>query len=591
MCGYLVTNSADREDIFIDALKTIRYRGPDYLGSKKSDGWIFGHVRLSLFDLTDVSNQPVFIDNKSNNNIVFVFNGEIFNFKDFGDFASDTLMLKDQIPLLINNGNLDKKKLKSLLNKFNGFFSLTIKVNSKLFFIRDRFGEKPLYIYKNNINVAAASEIKALKALYKINPSLSDLHRLCLDPFDFQQTDFCSGLYRTAYENIFELRPGYFLTYQIDDNEFLESEWYDLQSDIDSYANHSTEELIIDSLKLRVLSDAKGAFTLSGGVDSSVNCAIAKIHLNHSVEAYSIISDKPEYTEINTIEKNKNVLTSNHRNIYEEGILKNLTADKILKMLGHFDYPYFDPNIMQYSLYSEIKNQGNKFVIDGHGADELMSGYEWHIPHIAFFALIQGRPKSAWSMLSWFISSYPTNYPMIYRIFIMLRGFFRSMIGLKENTKFFGNTPKSYAVIRYQEMFSRVLLRLLNNYDMTSMRNSVEVRTPFLDYRLVANILAQKNSFFEGKQNKQWLRNLLMKVSGLEVMNRKIGLGSYIWNNIEISEKQKLYDKYLKSYHSLDRKSSLGKRNLIKYEDLETLGPVNQLLFWKVLSFGVLLDS
>ena len=87
-----------------------------------------------------------------------------------------------------------------------------------------------------------------------------------------------------------------------------------------------------------------------------------------------------------------------------------------------------------------------------------MSGYEWHIPHIAFFALIQGRPKSAWSMLSWFISSYPTNYPMIYRIFIMLRGFFRSIIGLKENTKFFGNTPKSYAVIRYQEMFIPIII-------------------------------------------------------------------------------------------------------------------------------------
>ena len=591
MCGYLVSNLSDCEDIFADALNTISYRGPDHLGLKKSHDWSFGHVRLSLFDLTSVSNQPVAICNGAHDEIVFVFNGEIFNFKDFGDFVSDTLMIKNVLPSIIVEGNLDETKLISLLNKWNGFFSLTIKVNSKIIIIRDRFGEKPLYIYKNKSTFSAASEIKALKALHKINPSLDDLHRLCLDPFDFQETEFCKGLYKTIYEKVFELRPGFFLSYDTNSNKFYESEWYDLQSDIDRYGSESTEELITDSLKLRVLSDAKGAFTLSGGVDSSVNCALAKFSLNHNVDAYSMISDKPEYTELDTIEKNKLKLTSKHSNIFESDILKNLTADKILNLLGHFDYPYFDPNIIQHSLYSEIKSQGNKFVIDGHGADELMSGYEWHIPHIAFFALIQGRPKSAWSMLSWFISSYPTNYPMIYRIFIMLRGFLRAMLGMNENKSYFGSTPKSYALVRYHEIFSRVLLRLLNNYDMTSMRNSIEVRTPFLDYRLVANILSQKNSFFEGKQNKQWLRNLLNKISGVEVMNRKIGLGSYIWNKITLSEKQKLYEAYSKSYQLLDRKSSLGKRNFLKFENLDSLSPVNQLLFWKVLSFGVLLDS
>ena len=159
---------------------------------------------------------------------------------------------------------------------------------------------------------------------------------------------------------------------------------------------------------------------------------------------------------------------------------------------------------------------------------------------------------------------------------------------MREKRKYFGSTPKSYAVVRYHEIFSRVLLRLLNNYDMTSMKNSIEVRTPFLDFRLVANILAQENQFFEGKQNKQWLRDLLKKVSGIEVMNHKIGLGSYVWDNIASAEREKLYDMYLKTHQSLDKKSSIGKTKLIKIKDLKKLSPVSQLLFWKILSFGAL---
>lgn len=591
MCGYLVSNSLTCEDTFMTALATISYRGPDHSGFKKSGNWLFGHVRLSLFDLTDVSNQPVKVNNAALDDIVFVFNGEIFNFKDFGDFTSDTLMLKSVLPSLIHDGKLSETMLKTFLNQWNGFFSLTIKVNGTIYFIRDRFGEKPLYLYKNNAILAAGSEIKAIRAMHDIAPSPADLHRLCEDPFDFQEADFCHGLYRTVFESVFEVKPGYLLSYQIDNNVLIGSEWYNLQGDIDLYGSEVTEDLILDAVKLRVASDAKGAFTLSGGVDSSANCALAKLSIGHNVDAYSIISAKIEYSELETIEQNKDLLTSQHSKIFESDILKDITADQILDMLRHFDYPYFDANIVQHSLYSEIKKKGNKFVIDGHGADELMSGYQWHIPNIAFFAFIQGRPKTAWDMMSWFVNSYPLNYPLIYKVYITLKGFLKSLLSIMGKQKYFGNTPKSYAVIRYQEVFSRVLLRLLNNYDMTSMRNSIEVRTPFLDFRLVANILAQENQFFEGKQNKQWLRDLLRKVSGVEVMNRKIGLGSYIWDIIANSEKEKLYEMYLTTYLSLDKKSRFRKNKPIKLKDLNTLNPVNQLLFWKVLSFGVLMRS
>ncbi len=123
MCGYLISNLKTSETLFSDALATLAHRGPDNTSVNESDGWRFGHVRLSLFDLTPNSNQPIELDNKGGK---FVFNGEIFNYQEFGSYISDTLMLKERFLGINDDSNL-MDNLKILLNRLNGFFSITLK--------------------------------------------------------------------------------------------------------------------------------------------------------------------------------------------------------------------------------------------------------------------------------------------------------------------------------------------------------------------------------------------------------------------------------------------------------------------------------
>ena len=139
MCGILVSSSSYRSDLFKKSLSLLKHRGPDDFSLLIDDNYTWGHVRLSLFDLSTASNQPL----KLLNGGVIVFNGEIFNFKDFGDFTSDTLMLVN----FFNKWDGQFSSLFAFLNKLNGFFAIVFEYKGTIFSIRDRFGEKPMYIH------------------------------------------------------------------------------------------------------------------------------------------------------------------------------------------------------------------------------------------------------------------------------------------------------------------------------------------------------------------------------------------------------------------------------------------------------------
>lgn len=587
MCGYLISNLKTSEKKFSEALATLAHRGPDNTSVSESDGWRYGHVRLSLFDLSPNSNQPVELDCSGSR---FVFNGEIFNYQEFGSCVSDTLMLKERFLELKGDLNLIDS-FKSLLNQLNGFFSIAVKIDHRVYFIRDRFGEKPLYLFVKNNNIIGASEIKAIRALIDVQISSIELYRLSNDPFDFAVGSLGADLYKTAYENVYELRPGCLAVYDIKENKISTHEWYSLRDDIEKYKSYNPTDLYIDSLRLRLKSDAKGAFTLSGGVDSSANCLVSKRIIGSEVSAFSVISSHSEYSESASIEKNKEKLVNKHYSIFEEEILQDLTAEKVFELIRHFDYPYFDPNIVQYSLYNSIREAGYKFVIDGHGADELLSGYQWHQPHLAYHAFRNSNVLMAMQVTSYFFKSYPKNYSFIYKAAVYSKGILQAISGSR-NMNYFGHNPKKESNIRFQELFSRVLLRLLNNYDMTSMKSSIEVRTPYMDYRLVACILSQKNEFFCGEANKPWLRNLIRHNSDIEIMTKKVGLRSYLWKSMKPQEVKLIYDKYTEAIKDIN--SIVGTTNTtqaIPMCDMNSLSPSKEHDFWKVLSFKVLKDA
>jgi len=579
MCGFVVTN-LNRVDSFNEALDSLSHRGPDNQSSFYQGGWAFGHVRLSLVDLSQNSNQPVEMNMIDS---TFVFNGEIFNFREFGDYASDTLMLKNELQKILTSNNLSKD-LSIFLNKLNGFFSITIMYQDILICIRDRFGEKPHYLHYDKQKLISTSEIKAIKKLINIEIETNALRRISLNPFSFITSEISDGLYDTCYKNVFELKPGHIILYK--EGRLESSAWYNLKEDIEKYRGLDTEELYLNAIKIRTNSDAPGCFTLSGGVDSTANCIAGKKLGLKNIKSFSLISATEKYSEQKDIVYNAKLLGIKNHLIKESIKLNQITYEDIVSYIRHFDTPYFDPNISQFHLYSEIKSAKFKYTIDGHGADELLSGYQWHLPHLFVYSLFNFNFSEALYLLKYFFQAYPDNYTTIYKIATFLRGVI-NVLFIDRNEIYFGyNCHKSQSV-RFREVFSQVMLRLLNNYDITSMRSSIEIRTPFLDHRFVANILSKENNFFVGRRNKPWLREFISKNSGIKIMDKKIGLRSYIWDYIQDDCLEKLFSLYDKASKS----NEFNKFDIIDKRNLRNLSPTKEQMFWKLVSYQVIKES
>ena len=161
----------------------------------------------------------------------------------------------------------------------NGFFAVAILFKQHVIFLRDRFGEKPLYFYidTKKQDFSAGSEIKALKILHKgVKIDANELKRYSNDPFDFCQSEISNALYTTSYGKIYELRPGHIFCLSLKAFSFQSSEWYDLSADIEKYSDTDIYELLKNATSIRCESDAPGCFSLSGGVDPSLLVSLAK---------------------------------------------------------------------------------------------------------------------------------------------------------------------------------------------------------------------------------------------------------------------------------------------------------------------------
>ena len=306
----------------------------------------------------------------------------------------------------------------------NGFFAVAILFKQHVIFLRDRFGEKPLYFYINtkNQDFSAGSEIKALKVLHKgVKVDANELKRYSNDPFDFCQSEISNALYTTSYENIYELRPGHIFSLSLDPFSFQSSEWYDLSTDIEKYSDTDIYELLKNATSIRCESDAPGCFSLSGGVDSSLLVSLAKEN-GERCSTFSIISANEHYSELRAIKKVVGADIETSTLIDEAEHLKSITYKDIISNIQHLDYPYFDPLIVQDLLYSRMKAANYKFTIDGHGADELFSGYQWHFPEIIAGNVARGKMIDAYRPLRYFLNSFPDNYSQISKLVTLMRG-------------------------------------------------------------------------------------------------------------------------------------------------------------------------
>jgi asparagine synthase (glutamine-hydrolysing) len=346
----------------------ILHRGPDAGGEYLDDMVGLAHRRLSIIDLSEAGNQPMYSHDKQ---YVIVFNGEIYNFlalrAELSNQGYPFQTEGDTEVILALYATYDS----ACLDKLNGMFAFAlwdIKKQS-LFIARDRIGKKPLYYLQHQGKFAFASEIKALLTLPDVPREIR------LDAvYDFFAYQYVPDP-KSIFTHIHKLPPGHFMT--VDAKGIKITQYWDV-----SFKHTSTEsevelteklrELATHCTKQRMISDVPlGAF-LSGGVDSSGVVAMMAMNSVTPVKTCSIGFDEEKFNET---EFAKEVAEQYHSEHYEFTVHQNV-ADSLEKIVAYFDEPFADPSLVPTYFVSELARQQVTVAIAGDGGDEVFAGYE-----------------------------------------------------------------------------------------------------------------------------------------------------------------------------------------------------------------------
>jgi asparagine synthase (glutamine-hydrolysing) len=334
MCGLIVKPSAD----IVDG-NLIRYRGPDSTDAVVVDGYEFIFHRLAIMDITSRGNQP-FVDDK----FIVVCNGEIFNFKQLE--AANSYPYKSHSDCEVLLPLLAKYSLFNVCNLLDGEFAFVAMGNQKntLIAARDPVGIRPLfYGYTQTGQIAFASEIKAL-------------------------INICA--------KILPFPPGHY--YQ--DSKF--TPYLELHMIADSQHNelpdilNNIRNLLVSAVVKRLDAEVPVGFLLSGGLDSSLVCAIAKKHTDHQLETFAIGLDHNPI-DLKYAKQMADYLGSNHHEvIFSRDDITNVLKT-IVWVTETWDITTIRASIPMFLLCKYIKNNSNvKVLLTGEISDELF-GYKY----------------------------------------------------------------------------------------------------------------------------------------------------------------------------------------------------------------------
>ena len=511
--------SKSREQIanFKESLSSIAYRGPDNSGykvfsSSSNDQFniFLGHNRLSIIDLSNAGNQPLSLDDKYH----IIFNGEIYNYIEIREDLikkgysfktdSDTEVL---LNLYIESGT-------KRFSELNGMWAFIIYDQQKNVIVasRDRFGIKPMYMYENKSELYFASEIKQLLPYQentKLNKNVlsSYLHNYLLDYSE-----------ETFFDGVEKLPAMHTLTINLETKLKSLEKYWDFTPVQEYVANDSDlilqyKELLTSSVKMRLRSDVKVGNTLSGGLDSSSIAVLAQKHGADNFYNYSIINNNKTLSE----EKYLDYLISNNNiNVKKINFDDSDPWSQLNEVIWHHDEPILSlSTVAHYDMLKRIKAESDiTVVLSGQGGDEALAGYNKYFFFNIRDLLSKGQYFEALSEISALAprlgSEFKWNHAKRY---LPLLGSIRSADNIVSDIV---RLPKGNALIGSAvDLRARQILdikkfsvpSLCHYEDRNSMAHSLEIRLPFLDYRLVDFTLNLPNHLkIKNGVNKQILR-------------------------------------------------------------------------------------
>ena len=530
MCGIVGIVSSNQKELskIATATRKLSKRGPDNRGTNKFDRLSLGHARLSIIDTSKVANQP-FTDVSERYTIVF--NGEIYNYKELKEELvaqgvefitnSDTEVL---LYLYIKNGS-------ACLEKLNGFFAFSIfdQQENTLFIARDRMGIKPLLYYFDETQFIFASELKALLT-FNIKKNIDKVSLFNYLQFNYIPT------HNSIIEGVKKLKPGHFIFIKnIDklEQEIVEELYYEIpvngeatiQTNAMNYdkSQEMLRNLLDDAVQKRLVADVPVGTFLSGGVDSSIISLLAKKH-KPDLQTFSIgFKDEPFFDETVYANAVAKKIGSKH---HVFSLTNNDLYADLDTILDDLDEPFADSSAIAVYLLSKHTKEHVTVALSGDGADEMFSGYNKHMaeykarhPGIkeslvkAGYPIWRNLPKSRntkvtninrqlykfslgskltnkaryWKWAS-IINEEKANYLLKEELIFNPQRLSDTAFEYKKRKEaLLSNIRRDGDIndVLYTDMKMVLVNDMLRKVDTMSMANSLEVRTPFLDHRLV----------------------------------------------------------------------------------------------------------
>jgi asparagine synthase (glutamine-hydrolysing) len=380
MCGILGFFGRFDHSMLDTVLRAIAHRGPDDSGtfSDATEGIGLGHTRLSINDLSPLGHQPMVGDL---GNVVLIFNGEIYNFKE--------LRKELEAKGILFNGNSDTEVLlnlylvegEAMLPKLNGIFAFVIwdNRNKSLFIVRDSLGVKPLYYTEATNGFAFASEIKVLLQLV---PDKRELDTLALHRY--LSFLWCPGA-GTPLKSIRKLLPGEAMLVR-DGRIQRRWTWYQLpvfrgvRADLDKPdAIARTEAHLRQAVQRQMVADVPVGAFLSGGLDSSSIVTFAR-EQNPDIRCFTIESTGSEEEGMaDDLPYARRV--AKHLGVALDVVTVDAArmAGDLERMVAQLDEPLADPAPLNVLYISQLaRDQGIKVLLSGAGGDDLFTGYRRH---------------------------------------------------------------------------------------------------------------------------------------------------------------------------------------------------------------------
>lgn len=532
--------------------QAVAHRGPDGEGELIEPGLALGHRRLSIIDLSDAGAQPMF---NEDGRLALVFNGEIYNHVELRQelqAAGHVFRSRSDTEVILH---AHEQWGDDCVQRFNGMwaFALWDRQARRLLLSRDRLGVKPLCYALRDGRLVFSSEPAGVNAAQRLDQA--DTGKL----FEYLAYGYRRDDGRSFYAGLSELPLGHHAVWQ-DGQLRLQRHWQlsEPQATADPRAADpaALRELLADAVRLRFRSDVPVALLQSGGLDSSAICAVVNDEIAagrlqaEQVTAFTAVH--PGHPQDETRELRALMATCPRVQSVELTPDATQMAQQLPQFVAAMQEPQASPtSYAHWGLMREIAGRGIKVVLNGQGADEAWAGYGRYIAGYRLLDLLLTRPQSAWR------EARAMQQRMGFGAGLLASQTAKALLGrraasawraritegawavldadlIRQHSSQLPEVPVDWRGHNLDRHLRSQLLhygfgQILRYEDQSSMNQSVEIRSPFIDHRLMALAFAQPMGarFSDGITKRALRKAFAQRLPAAIVDNhRKIGFAT-----------------------------------------------------------------